>query len=124
WTLNRNNSFGLLVRSRGSPDLYQRLLGLPYRLPTGRMRGRIVSAEYNEAHLDWADDALKAALYDLAAAGFQVLPYSPDQIAIWSPSLAHLSEATAIAERAATHVLGGVPVRVVSQIIDQRNAVG
>jgi len=111
------------------PDLsslewHQMYQSRAYRLPTGRLRGPSIFAEANAEHLDWADDAVKAALYELVFRGGEVLACVQDLIAIRIPSC--LSdpltgdEACQVAATAATGVLG-VPVRVTLELCDPEN---
>jgi hypothetical protein len=81
---------------------------------TGRVRGGLsFSQARSVAYLDLADDAVKSALFAVAAAGYRVAAFAEDTILVALPDRDGLAdEAVTVAEVArhgAEQILGGVP---------------
>lgn len=112
--LNRNGELApLFERRRGSRDLYEAIFSEARQSPSGRLRAAALFSEESAEHLDLADDAAKAGVFAIMAAGFRLCVYAGGTFAVEAP--AGLSQDTpsqigAVAAAAAGRVVG-VPVR-------------
>ena len=95
-------------------SLYDKLFGRCSRLPSGRIRAHGVFAEGNAEYLDLADDALKAAIYAIAAAGFEIVAVAEGTLLVWAGDPIDSQKMIVNASAAATWLLG-VPVEISRQ---------
>jgi hypothetical protein len=113
---NRPDFAAVLRTHRRDLDLYLTLFARTLTAPTGRMRGRMRFAEARQAaYRDVADDAAKAALFAVAAAGYRVVAFAPETIVAETPwpreagPTDALVEAPELVRRAVGKVLDPVP---------------
>jgi hypothetical protein len=107
---------------KGDPDLYRDLFSDHAVSPTGRVRcGVYVTRARAATHLDLADDATKAVLFALVAAGFDLVGWDGEEFAVQVREGADLSAAAEAvkqeAERAARRV-----VRIFDPVAEVRPA--
>jgi hypothetical protein len=104
-----------IEREAGDPALYAELLGRDVATPVGRVRGRLPYAEARAwAHLSLAEDATKAAVFAVVAAGFRLVGISSAEFVIEVPTVPDIeatrTEVECLAGQAAEAVLGTIPI--------------
>jgi hypothetical protein len=105
-----------LATGEGSYELNKDLFGQNLVSPVGRVRRGVFLTEARAAqHLDLAEDALKAAMFGLVAAGFELVAFAAGefviQVAEESPREATIRRVEAVAEQAAKRVVIIFPPR-------------
>jgi hypothetical protein len=113
-----------IEQEAGDPALYAELLGRDVATPVGRVRGRLPYAEARAwAHLSLAEDAAKAAVFAVVAAGFRLVGISGAEFVIEVPKVSDIeasrTEVEYLAGQAAEAVLGTVPIPCRSDLRDR-----
>jgi hypothetical protein len=120
---NTNESLRpLILRPEFSKDLYAALFGRRVVTRAGRARGGLLFSESRRAeYLDLADDAAKAALFTLAAAGHRVAAFAEGTILLEVPATRDLTGTTAqaqsLAHAAVEEVLNPIPAGCEARVL-------
>jgi hypothetical protein len=104
----------LAMREPDSAKLYLALLGRSFRLPTGRIRGKCLFEPGNAEYLDLADDAMKAAIYALAASRIEIVAVADRTVLVWAGEQFDERATITRASDAASGILS-VPVGISSE---------
>jgi hypothetical protein len=104
----------LFDKKEFGPALYRALSGRDVLVQSGRVRGRLPFSDARQVeYLDLADDAMKAVLYDLVAAGFRLVGFAGFEIVLEveeSDAKGRAGSAKEIAKSCLQKVLSSVPV--------------
>lgn len=101
---------------RGNPELYREFFGQQVVSPMGRVQKGVYFTRARAAvHVGLADDVLKSVLFELVAAGYDLVAFDGDEFVIQVPasdiSEALLGRIRSTAERASGRILGLFPPR-------------
>jgi hypothetical protein len=97
----------------GYAALYTAVFGRSFRLPTGRVRAHCIFAPGNAEWLDLADDALKAAIYSVAAAGIEIMAVANRKVLVGFGDQRDPQSIITLAADAVSRVLA-IPVKIVA----------